>query len=353
MKKILIFLIILLVMMTGCSSEAKSPAPEKKPEVSPLAAVFSIEQRDFKIGTAGFVPKNWPEPQQEDWNDFFAKLPEFGELYGVHVGWDVKLTEENIPEQVELVYQVTKGKPVTPYIALGFEPDRMTVQEADSYFKENGEDFKKVVLAVAKKHKPYILILGVEGNRFYEKSPKGYNDFVNVYKEIYDEVKKISPDTMMATNFQLEYMKGEAYLSGKEHVNHYDIIELFGDRMDLVTVTTYPWFDYNNPQDIPEDYLEEISQYSTKPLLITETGWPSHEFPVPSVEADSQTQVDYLVRMVELTKGIDTVGIVWVFPHDAPLGIAGGIFDHISLLENDGREKEVYKYWQALKSLTP
>ena len=342
MRKIFSILMMMLIALTGCSGGS---------EVSPLAEVFQITQRDFKMGTAGFVPKNWPEPQQEDWTDLFGKIPEYGEVYGVHIQWDDKLTEENIPEQVELVYQVTKGKAVTPYIALGFEPDRMSAAEADYYFKEKGDELKKVALAVAKKYKPYVLILGVESNRFYEKSPVGYRDFVSLYKEIYDEVKKISPETKVATNFQLEYMKGEAYLTGRKHEKHYDILEMFGEKMDLVTVTTYPWFDYNNPQDIPDDYFMDIRQYSSKPLMITETGWPSHGFPVPSVDADPQTQVDYLIRLVELTKDMDTEGIVWVFPHDAPLGIAGGIFDHISLRERDGKDKEAYGYWQALKSL--
>ncbi|MFZ5351835.1 MAG: hypothetical protein ACOZCL_03805 [Bacillota bacterium] len=85
--------------------------------------------------------------------------------------------------------------------------------------------------------------------------------------------------------------------------------------------------------------------------MITETGWPSEELPTQFVNATPETQRDYLIRLVELTKDIDIEAIIWVFPNDAPLGIAGGIFDHISLLDTDGRQKEGYIYWQALKSL--
>ncbi len=347
MNRIVLALLGVALAFAGCDS--KEPAPLLDPD--PLVDELPIEARSFSIGTAGFVPRNWPNPVEDDWQDLFARLPDYGERFGVHVAWDADLTAEHIPTQVDLAYTVTAGTGTVPYIALGFEPDAMTQQEADTYFEVNGDAFREVAVAIAATHRPEILLLGVESNRYFEKSEQGYEDFIAVYAEAYDAIKAVSPGTLVATNLQYETMIGAAFLTGEPHEEHLYLIERFGERLDLITITTYPWLDFNRPADVPVNYFDALRAYTDRPLMITETGWPSEEIAAPMVETSEQAQIDYLLRLLTITRDESVEALIWVFPHDPNTEAASGVFNHVSLRENDGTAKSAYAYWQALRSL--
>ncbi|MCB0710808.1 MAG: hypothetical protein KDD67_00610 [Ignavibacteriae bacterium] len=333
-------------LSTGCGSDT----PTQPEDRNPLVDSLPIDSRQFKIGTAGFVPRNWPNPATSDWEALYASLPEYGELYGVHVGWNVGLSSEKIPEQVDLAYSVTAKTETVPYVALGFEPDVMTQSEADNYFQVNGQAFKEVALAIAAKHKPDILLLGVESNRFWEKSASGFSDFVQLYRQTYDAVKAVSPGTKIGTNFQYEYMLGEAKRAGG-HAEHLFLIDSFAGKLDLITITLYPWFDYDAPAAIPSDYFAPIREHTAVPLMITETGWPTKNFPHPTVEATEAAQIEYLRRLLEITSSESVDALIWAFPNDPNSGIAGGVFDAISLRSNNGNPKGAWDWWSALREL--
>lgn len=84
--------------------------------------------------------------------------------------------------------------------------------------------------------------------------------------------------------------------------------------------------------------------------MITETGWPTEDLP-SGVAGSDQDQIDFLMKLIQQANGIDVEVIIWVFPHDASFGIAGGIFDHLSFFENDGTPKAGHEYWKAINSL--
>ena len=100
---------------------------------------------------------------------------------------------------------------------------------------------------------------------------------------------------------------------------------------------------------IPMNYYADLKQYTNKPIIITETGWPSQSTRIRA--ASEQAQIEYLKVLLIRTRSINLMGLMWVFPNDGTFGIAGGIFDYISMKRKDGSPKQVYAYWQALKSL--
>jgi hypothetical protein len=57
--------------------------------------------------------------------------------------------------------------------------------------------YKQAALDIVKTVRPRYLSLGNEVNRWYEKYGEnglnGFKNYVSLYEEIYDEVKKISP----------------------------------------------------------------------------------------------------------------------------------------------------------------
>jgi hypothetical protein len=65
---IMIILMILITVSSGCVEPPKLP----------------ISERNFQIGTAGFVPRNFPNSTEDDWKDFFNEVPSLGELFGAY-----------------------------------------------------------------------------------------------------------------------------------------------------------------------------------------------------------------------------------------------------------------------------
>jgi len=183
-----------------------------------------------------------------------------------------------------------------------------------------------------------FLALGVEVNRYWEKSPEGFDDFLSVYSKTYDEIKQVSPDTNVFSIFQFEYMKG---LSG--HEEHTALIGRFGNKLDLVGITTYPFLEFESPEQIPDDYF-----FVTQQILITETGWPSQ--PVADIIGSEETQEQYVKKLFEILPD-NTKGVIWSFPHD--IGIEYPPFEHVSLKTSDGEEKMAYAMWRTSSRSTP
>lgn len=308
------------------------------------------DPRSFFVGVSGLIPPNYPNPSDSDWQILFNSLPEYGEYLGMHVGWkEGETNEDGIPVTVNVAFDVTGNQPIQPYVGIGFEPDELTRQQADRYFKENGQEFLEVCVAIAQKFEPAVMLIGVEINRYFEKSPDGFADFVALYQSIYDAIKDASPTTKVGSNFQLEYMKGEAMRSGVQHEPHWSIIDQFQPALDIVSFTVFPFFDYDHPDDIPDNYLTEITTHTTQPVMITETGWPSKPNPnVPVISATEDIQVEYFERLLQLIEPLPLHALIWAFQHDPEIGIANGLFDHIALKNNDGTPKKLFPEWQEL-----
>ena len=79
------------------------------------------------MGTAGFVPKNFPDSSPDDWNHFLEQgAAMHGGVYGVHVDPGEKKNDKDILEQAQLAFELAKG--VEPYIAfsISFEEGPFT-----------------------------------------------------------------------------------------------------------------------------------------------------------------------------------------------------------------------------------
>ena len=344
LKTIFAILLCIPLVFAGCSDSSMSTGDDDDDMMD------QPKPRSFFVGVSGLIPRNYPNPSNSDWQNLFDTLPEYGEFLGMHVGWrEGELDENDIPVIIETAYTITAGKNIEPYLGIGFEPDRLSQQEADSYFQTNGDSFLALCTEIAEKYQPGIFFIGVEINRYFEKSPDGFDDFIDLYPRIYSAVKNVSPSTQVGSNFQLDYMKGDAERTNTPHSPHWDTLDRFEPQMDIASFTAYPFFDYDHPNDIPENYFTEIQEHIDRPIMITETGWPSRMNPqVPDIDASEDIQVLYLEKLLELTNPLPLHSLIWAFQHDPELGIAAGLFDYIALKNNNGDPKKVFMEWESL-----
>jgi hypothetical protein len=211
--------------------------------------------------------------------------------------------------------------------------------------------FLAAVTAVARDQKPEYLALGVESNRLWMSDPAAFDGFVKGYADAYDAIKKVSPATKVFTIFQLELMRGDAYLmTGKPSTPpQWDLLARFKDKLDLVGYTTYPYLAYANPADIPNDYYADAARRSPAPIALTEIGWPSADLGGAAAGSPfggtPEEQVTFVSRFFALTATVKPALALWSFPND--LGAGGPTtFASLSLRQNDGTAKPALAAWQ-------
>ncbi|MGA1819787.1 MAG: tandem-95 repeat protein [Thermoplasmatota archaeon] len=188
--------------------------------------------------------------------------------------------------------------------------------------------------------RPRYLSLGNEVNRWYEVygdnagDDNGFNHFVTLYQDAYDQVKIISPETKVFCTFSREIVaeNREADMS---------VLELFDPaRLDLVVLTSYPFAlaGTNMVSDIPDDYYSSVFNHiSDRPFGFSEVSWTSHE------DFGGQREQANFVRNITsrltIDQGIDLELIGWNWLHDiGPTDLSG-------LMDNLGNEKTALSAW--------
>lgn len=339
---------LLLLAALGCQANAAN-STAKPDRVTPSAAAnaavpeLPIARRTFQMGTAGFIPAGYPNPSEAQWGSFFQQgAAAYGELYGVHVSPAAPKNSVGVLDQVALAFSQVDG--VEVYVALAVSHEQGPFTEA------RGQELVEAAAAIAREYQPVYLSLGVESNSLFLFQKDSFELYLSYLERAYQAVKRESPSTRVMNNFQLDRMKGQTQLAGEQFEPQWGLLERMSGSMDLISFTVYPFLHNQSVAAIPHDYLSEIRQHTNLPVVITETGWPSQ--PTASgVQGSEQLQVDYLLELAKQANAIQTEAVIWVFPHDAQFGIAGGIFDHISLNNNDGSHKLAFDYWQALQKL--
>jgi hypothetical protein len=338
----MIFLLLIMSFTTaGCSeapSEGETNITQTAEERTDLPSLeLPIQKREFLVGTAGVIPPNFPNSSEEDYLIFLDEVPNTGELLGAYMAWSVP----DVIETIQFVDIYAVG--VEPLVALGFDIDQVD----DTYFSRNLPEIRNTIREVLITFDLEYLAFGVEVNRLIpEVSEAAFLDFVNAYRDIYDLVKMESPDTKVFTIFQLEYLKGAALLSGLEFDPHWEVLDHFAGKQDLVGLTIYPFLEYPTVGEIPADYFDEIPEKINLPIAITEMAWLSED--VSIVQGSEKDQVRFLLSMLENTQDWNLEMMLYSFLYE-PKEV--DLFESAALNTHEGQPKEIYHYWLALVAL--
>ena len=196
-------------------------------------------------------------------------------------------------------------------------------------------------LAILYAVRPLYFSLGNEVNRWYElygtgENPNGFQYFVSLYREIYDTLKSISPETKVLCTFAREIVteNREADLT---------VLEYFNGYLDILVFTTYPFSVQGilSPSDIPDEYfLRAFDHIGSMPIGFSELSWIVHEsFGGEKGQADF---LRYMVGRLTIDQGIDLKLLGWAWLHDLPGG------DSTGLITYSGKEREAYTVWKEI-----
>ncbi len=211
--------------------------------------------------------------------------------------------------------------------------------------------YLEVAQNICQNNNPVYLGLGIEVNTYYGSNPEDFDRFVEQYKIMYDTIKASSdcPDVKIFVTFQLERLKGLGLGVGYPGISQWEIFEKFDGKLDLLVFTSYPEFEYIDPNNIPANYYDSIydnlpQNLQDKKIGISELGWNSEQNLISGASNSIAVQAAFINRFAVITNTLNTNSklefVTWIFMHDFQIGdfMVGSSF---GLKDDVGNHKEI------------
>lgn len=161
-----------------------------------------------------------------------------------------------------------------------------------------------------------------EVNLFAACGAGPWASLVEVANETYEAVKADRPDLVVFPSFQVEHLRGlpdEACFDGESRgaceTRHLD--EIGGLRRDRFAVSTYPYSEWTDPRNVPEDHVSGLVP-AGETLVFAETGWISERIRARDgevcrtlVRASPERAGAWLGRVLETADEVDADLVVW------------------------------------------
>jgi hypothetical protein len=195
-------------------------------------------------------------------------------------------------------------------------------------------------------YEPDYLVLGVEINMLYERSPEQFEAFVSLYEEAHAVAKAARPSTKVFPTFQLEDLEGTLSTS---HSPHWEVLDYFAGMMDVLAISTFPYLSNEvvAAGDIRPTYFSQLTDHFEGEIMILETAYPSAPVDGEHVLGTEEDQLAYLQRVLGDAQDNGISAVVWTAALDPAWasGAAAGLRD-IGLRQSDGSNKLGWPAWE-------
>ncbi len=347
---LLLTVALMAALLAGCVNTLSNPT------LNPSPSETMITPADHPARPSrGFFMGILPTPSEGDsFADTYEKasaLAEFVPIWGRPTPFYGLAQELSGSWGHTFVDQYIRGNGMFPIINLSFIGADMAlvtppgIQGATLENPEWRKAYTQAALEAVKAAKPLYLSLGNEVNRWYERygardgDPNGFQNYVTLYNEIYDAVKRLSPQTIVFCIFAREIVveNREADLT---------VLRMFNaDKLDMLVFTSYPNAvrGIRRPENIPGDYYAKALKYiSEKPFGLSEAGWAALD-----AFGGEQSQADFITQVmgrltVEQGINLQLLGWPWLSALDEK--------DPVALVKRDGDQRLAYGVWVSLFS---
>jgi hypothetical protein len=123
--------------------------------------------------------------------------------------------------------------------------------------------------------------------------------------------------------------------------------------LQALGLSSYPYFGYAQPEDIPADYYSRLRGGRSTPVLVTEGGWTSAS--VGAVNSSPQIQARYITRHADLLDSVNALAYIQLQFADVDLAAVPApippnlpLFAAIGLADNQFTPKPALTSWDAL-----
>jgi hypothetical protein len=108
--------------------------------------------------------------------------------------------------------------------------------------------------------------------------------------------KKVKVSVSVQVGYAWEKLAGGAYRGITQDFTDFPFIEELG-------LSSYPYFNFNKPEDIPLDYYSKLVESKSIPVFVSEDGWTSQTitgFSGQVINSDPQIQKHYITRQSQV-----------------------------------------------------
>ncbi|MEW6702636.1 MAG: T9SS type A sorting domain-containing protein [Bacteroidota bacterium] len=214
--------------------------------------------------------------------------------------------------------------------------------------------FLKMLINFADSLKPAYLFIGNEVSSYWIQDSVDFLNWVSFYHQAYDSVKAHSPATKVGTTFNYEHLAGVGVLNGWK-TPFWQALTIFDSKkIDVLGLTLYPFLSYKKADAVPSTYLDPLfERVGSKPLVITETGWPADSL-IGVWTSSPQQQVDYVNKLFGIIKGRNVEAVNWLFLNylmDYRTTV-NKIFSSVAMRDSLGNDRPALQVWLSYCNTT-
>jgi len=210
----------------------------------------------------------------------------------------------------------------------------------------------RAVLSVLK---PDYLGLAAETNLIRFMAPRPvYDALVRMTNDLAAELAPIRGSTSVFVSVQVETAWGKLATSGGYQGVTVDLADF--PFMNSLGLSSYPYFGWPDPNDVPLDYFSRLPAGRALPVLFVEGGWTSAG--VGTVTATPETQARWIRRfgaILDSAKAVAAVQLAFTDIDVASFGLPPGsivpLFAHLGMVDINLSPKPALAVWDSLFAL--
>jgi len=211
--------------------------------------------------------------------------------------------------------------------------------------------YRDYVAAVVRKLRPDYIGLAAETNLIRAAAPAPlYAAVVQTANAAAADVRASGTTAPLFISVQVETAWGAftqtPYVGIDADLRDFAFTQMLG-------LSSYPYFGYAQPEDIPSDYYSRLLSVRTLPAMVVEGGWTSAS--VGTISSSLDKQARYVTRHAQLLDSIGARGLIQLvfadpdlasFPPPVPPNLP--LFLNIGLADSDFVAKPALANWDAL-----
>lgn len=215
--------------------------------------------------------------------------------------------------------------------------------------------YRRFVFVMDSVLNPEHLGLALETNLIRDAASTSiYNGVKQAANEVAEEIRAYDADVKLSISVQVDHawgkLAGGTYQGVAQDFTDFPFIEELG-------LSSYPYFAYNSPDELPLNYYSKIIEDNTLPVFVSEGGWSSASVTTPerTFVSSPQLQANYITMHGKLLDHVQATAVFQLaftdidiesLPPDVPDNI--GYFVFLGLVDETFTPKPALSAWDKL-----
>ena len=319
-----------------------------------------LNQRTYRMGFQNFPPKPDQSIAQQALNLWTQRAD--AAIISVQVPWNALYTgttpAQYINDNFVALVSYYRGKNlklwiyVDPANGLDRTSDATDLKALGRSIAQTSAQqvYSRFVFLMDSLLKPDHLGLALETNLIRGSSPDSiYQGIKAAAISTANKVTAYDKSVKLSVSIQADYAWGlltnSAYKGIDADFADFPFIEELG-------ISSYPYFVFNNPLDMPVDYYSKLMEGHSVPVFISEGGWSSGT--VSTYTESTQKQQDYIIRQGQMLNNVKAIGYFQLLFSDINFSAYtlvpsnAGLFSYIGLTDSALTPKPALAKWDSL-----